>query len=111
MNSDITNYINNSPQEQREIMEALRQLIHEAIPDVQESFKWSRPVFGLKKDFVYILAAKNYVTLGFMNYQKINDPQHLLEGTGKDMRHLKLKSVKGLDVSILKEWVLSVSEV
>lgn len=104
MNTQVTEHTNNAPKEQKEIMETIRQLIHESVPGVTEEFKWSRPVFKSDKDFAYLKTAKAYVTLGFFNFQKLNDPKNLLEGTGKDMRHIKLKSINDVDKKLLIEW-------
>ncbi len=104
MNAQVTEYINNAPKEQKEIMEAIRKLIHESVPGVTEEFKWSRPVFKSDKDFAYLKTAKAYVTLGFFNFQKLNDKKNLLKGTGKDMRHIKLKSINDVDKKLLIEW-------
>lgn len=109
MNESINTYINNLSSEQKEIMLTLRKLIHEAVPEVQESFKWSRPVFGLQKDFAYLLAAKSYVNLGFMNFQKIKDPRKLLEGIGKDMRHIKIRKLEDINTDMLREWLQSIA--
>jgi hypothetical protein len=103
-NEQVTTYIQNSPEEQRELMFKIRDLIHEIVPNVVEEFKWSRPIFKVKKHFSYLLSTKNYVNLGFVNFQKLNDPLNLLEGTGKDMRHIKLKSLEELNESQLREW-------
>lgn len=70
-----------------------------------EEFKWSRPVFTANKSFAYLKTAKNHVTLGFYKFEKLNDPQNLLEGTGKDMRHIKLKSEDDIDAKLLGEWL------
>ncbi len=110
MNNNVTEYINQAPDQQKKIMEIVRQLIHENAGQVQEEFKWSRPVFRNEKDFAYLKTAKAYVTLGFFNFQKLDDPGNLLEGTGKDMRHIKLKSVDSIDKDLLKKWISASSE-
>jgi hypothetical protein len=110
MNKQVTEYINQAPDQQKKIMEIVRQLIHENAGQVQEEFKWSRPVFRNEKDFAYLKTAKAYVTLGFFNFQKLDDPGNLLEGTGKDMRHIKLKSVDSIDKDLLKKWISASSE-
>ena len=86
-------------------MEALRRLVHEAVPGVQEAFKWSRPVFSAGKDFAYLKKAKGYITLGFFQFKKLDDPNGLLEGTGKDMRHLKIKNMQQIDTARLQQWL------
>jgi hypothetical protein len=109
MNKEITEYIEQSPAPQREIMQTIRVLIHETVKNTQESFKWSRPVFGTNKDFAYLKTAKSYVTLGFMNYKLIEDPQNKLEGTGKDMRHIKIKKAEDIDKKELIGWLKAIS--
>ncbi len=105
-NKQITEYINNLPKEQQEIMQAVRALIHQKVENVTEEFKWSRPVFKLEKDFAYLQANKNHVNLGFYkDFEKLKDPKGLLEGTGKTMRHIKLKTVADIDAGLLGEWL------
>jgi hypothetical protein len=110
MNKQVTEYISQAADQQKKIMEIVRQLIHENAGQVQEEFKWSRPVFRKERDFAYLKTAKAYVTLGFFNFQKLEDPGKLLEGTGKDMRHIKLKSVDSIDKELLKKWISASSE-
>ncbi|WP_018478547.1 DUF1801 domain-containing protein [Pontibacter roseus] len=104
MNEQVTAYIKCAPSEQKQMMEAVRQLIHSSVPDVSEEFKWSRPVFRAAKDFAYLKTAKAYVTLGFFNFEKLEDKDNLLEGSGKDMRHIKLKSTSDIDRPLLESW-------
>lgn len=105
MNAQITEYINKAPKGQKEIMETIRSLIHRSVKDVTEEYKWSRPVFRSKNDFAYLQSNKNYVNLGFYKgFEKLDDPNNLLEGTGKTMRHIKLKKVEDVDSELLKKW-------
>ena len=103
-NTEITEYIEKAPGEKKEIMQAIRKLIHDSVPEVEEEFKWSRPVFKTKKDFAYLKAAKAHVTLGFNNYQLLKDKKNLLQGTGEDMRHVKLKSMADIDEELFRDW-------
>jgi hypothetical protein len=89
MNELVTQYIAGAPEEQRQIMEALQLIIHQEVPSVVENFKWSRPVFSTEKDFAYFKTTKSSLTFGFFAFEKIRDHRELLEGTGKDMRHIK----------------------
>lgn len=104
MNKEVSQYINAAPTEHKKIMEEIRKLISSAIPNVIENFKWSRPVFSTDRDIAYLKAAKTYVTLGFFDYQKLDDKNNLLEGTGKDMRHIKLRKVEDVNTAVLKNW-------
>jgi hypothetical protein len=95
---------------QRDIMNAIREIIHATVEDVEEAFKWSRPVFSKGKDFAYLKTAKTYVSLGFNSFHKLNDPDNLLEGTGKDMRHIKIRKVEEINAELLSGWFRTVSE-
>jgi hypothetical protein len=104
MNKDIDDYINHAPEDQGIIMQKIRELIQASVPGVKENLKWGRPVFSVDKDFTYIKTAKGYVTLGFFDFHQLEDPKQLLQGTGKDMRHIKLKKVTDIDNELLKKW-------
>lgn len=90
-------------------MEKIRTLIHESVPDVTESIKWSRPVFTAKTDFLYFKSTKSYLTVGFFKYEKIKEATHLLEGTGKGMRHIKIKRLEDLNQDVLRIWLKQLS--
>jgi hypothetical protein len=105
MNTEVTNYIDQAPAAQKEIMTILRKMIHAAVPGITESFKWGRPVFTAAKDLTYLKTTKAYVTLGFFNFEKLHDPGKRLEGTGKDMRHVKIKSVNDIDETLFTAWL------
>jgi hypothetical protein len=51
--------------------------------------------------FAYVNVARAHVTIGFFLGADLEDPKHLLEGTGKRMRHVKLKPDKPLDPKAL----------
>ena len=42
----------------------------------------------------YIAPQKDYVNLGFVFAADIDDPHQMLQGTGKRMRHIKIKTLK-----------------
>lgn len=108
-NTQVTEYIEKAPGAHSEIMETVRKLIHDSVPNLTEEFKWNRPVFKSSKNFAYLKVAKSYVTLGFYNYQLLNDKDNRLEGTGTDMRHVKLKSMEDIDSELFTEWFKAVS--
>jgi hypothetical protein len=110
MNSEINQYIEQAPEAQQAILKLIRELIHKTLPDAVESFKWSRPVFSKQKDFAYLLSNQNYVTFGLNEFQKIRNPQGRLEGTGKTMRHVKLKSLADVDPELFAEWLRDMTE-
>ena len=55
--------------------------------------------------FAYVNAFKTHVNVGFFRGAEIADPEGLLEGTGKFMRHVKLKPGSDVDASALKRLI------
>ena len=57
----------------------LRQLIHDATPQIQETMKWSMPFFDYKGPVCQIAAFKQHCSFGFWKGSLLSDPHHLLE--------------------------------
>ena len=51
--------------------------------------------------FAYVNAFKAHVNVGFFRGAEIADPDGLLEGNGKYMRHVKLRPERGVDAPAL----------
>jgi hypothetical protein len=51
--------------------------------------------------FGYVDAFSAHVNVGFFNGARLEDPGRLLEGTGKRMRHVKLRPGRELDAAAL----------
>ena len=47
--------------------------------------------------FAYVNAFKAHVNIGFFGGSDLDDPESVLEGTGKFMRHVKLKPERDVD--------------
>src|SRR5678810_937423 len=47
--------------------------------------------------YAYIMPMRGYVNLGFYQGAALADPQRLLEGTGKGLRHIKIRSLAEVD--------------
>ncbi len=52
--------------------------------------------------FAYVDAFKAHVNVGFFRGAEIADPEGLLEGTGKFMRHVKLRPEREVDARALR---------
>jgi hypothetical protein len=55
--------------------------------------------------FAYVNAFKAHVNVGFFRGAEIADPDSLLEGTGKLMRHVKLRPECAVDATALKKLI------
>lgn len=57
--------------------------------------------------FVYVNAFTAHVNVGFFRGAEIPDPNGLLEGTGKYMRHVKLRPDRDVDHEVLRDLIES----
>ena len=64
-NKRIDAYIANAPDFAKPILAHIRETIHEACPDVEETIKWSMPAFGYKGPLCGMAAFKEHATFGF----------------------------------------------
>lgn len=55
--------------------------------------------------FGYVNAFKDHVNAGFFRGAEIADPKSLLEGTGKFMRHVKLRQERDVDAAALTKLI------
>ena len=55
--------------------------------------------------FAYVNAFKAHVNVGFFRGAEIADPEGLLEGTGKFMRHVKLWPKRDVDATTLMKLI------
>jgi hypothetical protein len=55
--------------------------------------------------FGYVNAFKAHVNVGFFRGAEIADPEGLLEGTGKFMRHVKLRPGRNVDETALTKLI------
>ena len=82
----------------RPILEALRGLVEELHPDATETasrreqtVSWGFPGGKMRAAYAYARAFKAHVNLGFFQGAHLPDPEGLLEGTGKTLRHIRLR--------------------
>lgn len=94
------------------IADQLRQLILDVCPDAIE-LPWPKQHIasygvGPKKmteHFCYIGVQRNHVNLGFYYGAQLSDPEQLLEGTGNNLRHIKIKTVDDVDRSAIRQMI------
>jgi hypothetical protein len=96
---------------------ALREVILEEAPDASESIYQVYTVaiwFGfsgkMKDMFCYIATNAGHVNLGFPRGSTLPDPNRVLEGEGKAMRHIKLRSQHDVDRPLLRRYIQTAME-
>src|SRR6476659_9997509 len=55
--------------------------------------------------FAYVNAFKAHVNVGFFRGTEIEDPEGLLQGTGKFMRHVKLRPDRNVEAGVLMKLI------
>lgn len=93
---------------QQEAANQLRALVKKTLPKSKESINpWHVPIFESSGPICYYMAGMNHITLGFIRGTSLPDPEGLLEGTGKNLRHVKIKSADDLKRKGLRELLKS----
>lgn len=80
----------------------LRELILSINTDIKEVIKWKRPCYYLDNLVCYLKSNKTHITLGFERGIEIDDPDKVLQGEGKSMRHIKFKLTDCIDETLCK---------
>jgi hypothetical protein len=91
---------------------ALREIILEEVPGASESIYQVYTVaiwFGfsgkMKDMFCYIATNARHINLGFPRGSTLPDPNHVLEGSGKTMRHVKFMNQRDLERSFVRRYI------
>ena len=96
---------------------ALREIILEEAPNASESIYQVYTVaiwFGfsgtMKDMFCYITTNAKHVNLGFPRGAELADPNRVLEGEGKTMRHIKFASERELERPFVRRYIQAAIE-
>ena len=91
---------------------ALREIILEEVPNASESVYQLYTVaiwFGfsgkMKDMFCFITTSANHINLGFPRGSMLPDPNRVLEGEGKAMRHIKFANLRDLERSFVRRYI------
>jgi hypothetical protein len=95
---EVDQYILELPDEIQNITVALRKLILDSSAELNEEYKWSMPNYSYNGLVCYLQTAKKHVNLGFHKGNELQetDTDNLLQGTGKTMRHIRIKKLEDI---------------
>jgi len=106
--------LSGSSDQVKEIARRLRKLIIDFYPEVVEVPWPKQKIIGygvgpkkMSEHFCYIGAHREHVNLGFYYGAELSDPEGLLEGTGKKLRHIKVREVEEVAQPALRHLVQS----
>jgi hypothetical protein len=102
----IERWLNDEPVELRSIAKEWFTLMRRCGADVRELMHDGCPVACVEDaPFGYVNTFKNHVNVGFFYGSLLEDPSGLLEGSGKRMRHVKLRPGAEFDAHSLRRLI------
>lgn len=110
MSSDFKRILGDYSPKIGELATATRTLVFDVLPETVEVVWDQQKIAGLgtgpkkmTEHFSWIQPCKSHVNLGFNYGAELQDPDGLLEGTGKLFRHVKIKSVDDVNRPALRK--------
>lgn len=91
----VDEYVVKQLSPQKEICTKLRNIIFKTFPGVKEEMKWGVPSYADGK--CYFVGLKDHVNMGFSIKGLSEEEISLLQGSGKTMRIIEIKSEKDID--------------
>lgn len=100
-------YYAQQPADKRALLEKLRAIVQKVVPDAESSIKWGVPFYTRDgKSVCSIAAFKEHVGINFFAPPSaLADPGKRLEGGGKSMRMLKVRTEKDIDAASITRWL------
>jgi len=97
----------------QEVSLELRKIALELLPETEEILYegWKNFTYGTGKSrtdkdlIIYIAPFKDSVNLGFYRGTNLPDKKKLLKGTGKLLRHIKLKTMADYEIEDIKQLI------
>lgn len=101
-NKEVQNFLEEimaTDQEKFAIVEKLREIISRNFKETKERIMYGGIMFSNEngEDWAGVFVYKNHVSIEFGQGFKLDDPKKELEGSGKQRRHLKIKSISDID--------------
>lgn len=89
------------------LVEKLRALVKQCAPELVEEPKRGWGNISYKKTGLVcaITPQKAYASLYFYKGTRLTDPQGLLEGSGKALRHIKFRKLDGIHNEQIVAWI------
>ena len=109
---EVDQYIANLPEDIQEITDSLRKIILNVSSELEEEYKWSMPNYSYKGLACYLQASSKHVNLGFQKGNELEekDIHNLLQGTGKTMRHIRVKKIEEIKPEVFTSLIQAALE-
>ncbi|HXW66540.1 MAG TPA: DUF1801 domain-containing protein [Thermoplasmata archaeon] len=94
-------------QDPERVASAVRELLRGIAPQLKVERRWGMPWYVGNDLVVLVGAFSHHASAEFWRGSTLKDPAGLLEGTGKNLRHVKLRSIEAATrpefVALLRE--------
>jgi hypothetical protein len=95
----------------KDVEKGLRALVKKTLAGSEEYVNpWKIPSFDLDGTVCGFMTGKEHVTFIFLRGAALPDPEGLLEGTGKSVRHVKVRTVEDLKRPALKKLIVEAAK-
>lgn len=94
--NDVQAHVEEIEPKKRALVEALRKFVKAEAPALVEQVKWGNLTWVGKGNVCWVMVYKDHVNFGFFNGARLKDAKGLLEGTGKGLRHVKVREGKDI---------------
>ncbi len=116
-NGNFEAVIANANPEIQALASEARALLADVMPGLTE-VPWARQKIAgygvgpkkMSQHFCYLAPFKKHLNLGFFYGADLPDPENLLEGAGKELRHIKIRSAEQLRQPALRALVEQASQ-
>lgn len=103
-NGTFDDVIAAAPADIQTLARAARALLADVMPGITE-VPWARQKIAgygigpkkMSEHFCYLAPFKKHLNLGFLYGADLPDPEGLLEGAGKELRHIKIRDAEQLE--------------
>jgi len=89
---DVEAFVKEIEPGKRAHVQTLRAFVKKQAPALKEQIKWGNICWIGKGNVCWIIVYDEHVDFGFFRGAQLKDPSKLLEGTGKGLRHVKVRA-------------------
>lgn len=98
----VAAYVAQVDEDLRPLFKAVRTFVRKAAPGLTERLYMAMPCYWGDRPLVYIADHTAHVNLGFYEGAHLADPDGVLEGTGKALRHAKVRTKADLTPALAR---------
>lgn len=84
------------------MLQTLRSTILQVAPHIDESIKYAIPFYSYYGPLCFLNVRRDVVTLGLCRGACLADEQGILEGRGKEVRHVHIRNMLDINITALQ---------